>query len=35
MELVALAVKSSCLGYPAFFVPTFDAVLAFAAALSA
>ena len=35
MELVALALKSSCVGYPAYFVPMFDPVLAFAAALSA
>ena len=35
MELVALALKSSCVGYPAYFVPMFDPVLGFAAALSA
>ena len=27
MELVALALKSSCVGYPIYFVPMFDPVL--------
>ena len=35
MELVALALKSSCVGDPVYFVPMFDPVLGFTAALSA